>query len=117
MTHVGPLNEVPIACTLTPAAGTAQIGKWRAFDEDYGLWTEHTDTRLTVHYTNVEDSVRRLRELVAVESSCCTFVQWAIDDSESDLRLIVSGTSDQLAALDFGESVPGTRRGAGGRPR
>lgn len=44
MTHIGPLNGLPIACTLTPAAGKAQVEKWRAFDDDYALETERTDT-------------------------------------------------------------------------
>lgn len=32
MTDSGPLNSLPIACTLTPSAGTEQIERWRAFD-------------------------------------------------------------------------------------
>lgn len=79
MTHIGPLSGLPIACTL-PAAGRAQVEKWRAFDEDYALETKRTDTRLTVHYAKVDDSIRRLRELVAVESTCCAFVDWSIDE-------------------------------------
>jgi hypothetical protein len=102
MTHVGPLNGLPIACTLTPAAGKAQVEKWRAFDEDYALETERTDTRLTIHYAKLDDSTRRLRELVAAESACCAFVDWSIDETHADLRLIVTGTPEQLAALNVG---------------
>lgn len=102
MTHVGPLNGLPIACTLTPAAGKAQVEKWRAFDEDYALATERTDTRLTIHYAKLDDSTRRLRELVAAESTCCVFVDWSIDETHDDLRLIVTGTPEQLAALKVG---------------
>lgn len=104
MTHIGPLNGLPIACTLTPAAGKAQIEKWQTFDEEYALGTERTGTRLTIHYAKLDDSTRRLRELVAAESTCCAFVDWSIDESHADLRLIVAGTADQLAALNV-ESV------------
>ena len=30
MTHIGPLNGLPIACTLTPTAGKAQIDAFMA---------------------------------------------------------------------------------------
>lgn len=102
MTHIGPLNGLPIACTLTPTAGKVQIEKWQTFDEEYALETERTDTRLTIHYAKLDDSTRRLRELVAAESTCCAFVDWRIDDSHADLQLIVSGTPDQLASLNVG---------------
>lgn len=102
MTHLGPLNGLPIACTLTPAAGRAQVEQWRAFDEDYALESERTDSRLTIHYAKVDDSIRRLRELVAAESTCCAFVDWSIDEPQTYLLLTVSGTPEQLAALNIG---------------
>ncbi|MEQ1736022.1 MAG: hypothetical protein ABL886_06430 [Rhodoglobus sp.] len=101
MTHVGPLNALPIACTLPSLAeAKEQVAKWRAFDADYALETEHTDTTMTIHYAKVDDSIRRLEELVAVEQICCAFVDWSIDETQHDLRLIVTGTPFQLAALN-----------------
>lgn len=102
MTHIGPLNGLPIACTLTPAAGQAQVEKWRSFNGEYALQTERTDSHLTVHYAKLDDSKRRLRELVAVESTCCAFVDWTIDETHPDLRLVVTGSPEQLAELDVG---------------
>jgi len=99
MSTTGPLNGLPIACTLTPTAGEAQIERWRAFDDDYALGAERTDAELVLRYVKTEGSVARLRELVAGESVCCSFVDWTIDDSEADLRLIVAGAPDELAAL------------------
>lgn len=104
MAHTGPLNGLPIACTLTPAAGKVQVEKWQRFDDEYALGTERTDTRLTVHYVKLDDSIRRLRELVAAESTCCAFVDWNIDESHADLQLIITGTADQLATLSVGSS-------------
>lgn len=101
MTDVGPLNALPIACTLpTLADAKAQVAKWRAFDADYALESERTETTLTIHYAKVDDSIQRLRELVATEKVCCAFVDWSIDQTQHDLRLIVSGTPFQLAALN-----------------
>ena len=102
MTHTGPLNGPTIACTFDPSVGRAQVEKWLAFDEDYALETERTDTRLTIHYAKVDDSIHRLRELVAVESSCCAFVDWTIDETQTHLLLTVTGTPEQLAALNIG---------------
>lgn len=97
----GPFREVPIACTL-PSIGEAkaQLEKWQAFDADYALSSEHTDSALVIHYAKVDDSIRRLRDLVEGEQRCCAFVQWDIDESEGDLRLIARGSEDQLAALN-----------------
>src|SRR5690606_16462266 len=61
-----------------------------------------SETELLIHYEKTDDSTRRLRELVATESECCSFVGWEIDDSHADLRLVVSGMPEQLAALNVG---------------
>lgn len=102
MTPTGPLNGLPIACTLTPGAGRDQIERWRAFDDEHALGVERTETRLVVRYARTEASVRRLRELVAVESACCSFVDWRVVDEQVHLRLFVTGTPEQLVALNVG---------------
>ena len=61
---------------------------------------ERGEARLVVHYARTDDSARRLRDLVATESACCSFVDWQIDDDHADLRLVVTGTPEQLAGLD-----------------
>src|SRR5688572_27529029 len=105
MTNIGPFNDAPIACTLpTIAEAKAQVEKWQAFDADYALSSERTDTQLTVHYAKVEDSIQRLRELVAVERRCCAFVDWSTEEGDDELRLVARGNSDQLAALNLGGS-------------
>lgn len=103
MMLIGPFDDAPVACTLaTIAEAKAQVARWRAFDADYALSSELTDTELTIHYAKVDDSIRRLRDLVAVERRCCAFVEWSVDDRHHDLRLIARGTRDQLAALNVG---------------
>ena len=97
----GPFRDVPIACTLpTIAEAKAQVEKWQAFDADYALSSERTDSELVIHYAKVDDSISQLRDLVEVEQRCCAFVQWNIDESDSDLRLIARGSEEQLAALN-----------------
>lgn len=78
------------------------MADWRAFDGDYALGSERTDTTLTIHYAKTDESVRRLRDLVAIERDCCRFVHWSIDEAGPDLRLIVRGAPFQLASLNVG---------------
>lgn len=99
---IGPLNQVPLACTLTPDAGREQVQRWRRFDREHALRREPAPTTLTVHYARTPDAVEKLRELVEAESACCSFVDWRIEDDGTQLRLIVSGTPDQLGALSIG---------------
>lgn len=106
MSDIGPLNGLPIACALTPTAGQEQVERWRAFDDDYALSIERTETQIIVHYAKVEDSITRLRDLVAAESACCSFARWTIDHAHADLRLIVTGTPEQLAALTITSNAP-----------
>lgn len=102
MKPTGPLNGLPIACTLTVGAGNDQIERWRTFDDEHALGVERTETRVAMHYARTGVSIRLLRELIATEIARCSFVDWMIDDSQPDLRLVVSGTPDQLAALNVG---------------
>ena len=102
MTRTGPLGGVPIACALAPGAGREQIERWRAFDDEHALGVERTETRLVVRYARTDDSVRKLRALVAVESSCCSFVDRRVVDDQQRLLLVVTGSAEQLAALNVG---------------
>lgn len=101
MTHIGPLEGLPIACTLNPDAGREQLARWQQFDADYALARNAQPGQLTVHYASNDDSRNRLRALVAAESHCCSFVDWSIDDTHHDLRLIVRGSDDAIAALSI----------------
>jgi len=74
--------------------------KWQSFDSDYALSSERSRSELIIHYAKVDGSISRLRALVAVEQRCCAFVEWDIDESGSDLRLIARGTPEQLTALN-----------------
>jgi hypothetical protein len=98
---IGPLKALPLACTLTPSAGQAQVERWHAFDVEYALGRERTHTSLIIRYTRTDNSAARLRELVAVESTCCAFVSWTINGAGDDLRLAVTGSPEQLDALNI----------------
>lgn len=98
---IGPLSQVPHACTLTPDAGREQLQRWHQFDRRHALRRESSATALTVHYARTPDGVEELRGLVEAESACCSFVDWHIEDDGARLRLVVSGSAEQLAALSI----------------
>jgi hypothetical protein len=97
----GPLADVPIACSLSHTEGRNQVNRWRAFDADYALSRDEHDGELIMHYAKNADSEMWLAELVAVESECCSFVDRSIDDSDRDLRRMVRGSQDGIAALSI----------------
>ncbi|WP_448235951.1 hypothetical protein [Microbacterium paulum] len=97
---------LPVACTLTPGAGAAQLAAWQEFNDDYLLDIDRTAAQITVHYPKIDDATARLTELVRTEQSCCAFATWVIDTAHPDLRLSVTGTDDALAALTFLEQTP-----------
>ena len=99
MTTSAPFDEPPVACTLPFPDAKAQLEEWHAFDHEYALEVERSATHLTIHYVKTDATVRRLHELVAVERTCCAFVDWSIDDTGAGLRLVATGTPFQLDAL------------------
>lgn len=46
--------------------------------------------------------VHEVAEVAAVESACCSFVDWRVVDEQVHLRLFVTGTPEQLVALNVG---------------
>ncbi len=100
MTRAGPLNELPIACTLTPGAGKDQAERWHVFEDEYALRDDCVPDKLVVHYARTVVSERRLRELVALEDDCCSLVDRTVDEHQAALRFAVTGDSDQLGALN-----------------
>ncbi|WP_433720169.1 hypothetical protein [Microbacterium laevaniformans] len=96
---------LPVACTLTPGAGVAQLAAWREFNDDYLLDIDRAAGQITVHYPKIDVAIARLTELVRTERTCCTFATWAIDTTHPDLRLSVTGTDDALAAPTYLEQT------------
>lgn len=104
---------LPVACTLAPGGGAAQLGAWREFNDDFLLGIDRWPGKITVHYAKVDDAIVRLTELAHIEKSCCAFATWSIDTSHTDLRLSVTGTDDAITAFTFLEQrpVPATKAG------
>jgi hypothetical protein len=103
-------TSLPVACTLTPGTGAAQLAAWREFTDDNLLDIDRDPGQVTAHHARVDEAVVRLTELVRTEQSCCAFAAWSIDTSHPDLRLTVTGADDALDALTFLEHTPAPTR-------
>ena len=63
------------------------------------LTVELTPQLLTVRFPPSVDLSTKLGELVAAESECCGFVNWALEDRSDELRLIVRGNVEGVLAM------------------
>lgn len=94
------VNVLPIACALTPDRGETRLRSGEPSTTTTSSGVERTETQQIAHYVKGDDSMQRLQELVALESDCCSFVDWTIDTNHTDLWLVINGSAEQLAALD-----------------
>jgi cobalamin biosynthesis protein CobT len=92
-------QQLPIACTLDAAEGGRRVDEWRRLADDFALARELHDGRLVVRYAPQADAAQRLAELVEAERRCCAFVDWRIESSGDELRLVVNGDDFALATL------------------
>ena len=96
------MESLAATCTLSPDAGQERLAQWRAFHADYALEISRFPGVLSVTYARNDDSLARLRTLVAAERVCCSFLDWSIDDWTRHLVLTVRGDEVQLASLNLG---------------
>ena len=69
---------------------------------EYGLIArEPTDAGLRVRLRDTEAVERRTRELIAAESSCCSFLTFSLDRIEGELVLGISGPNDARPVIDL----------------
>lgn len=93
--------QLPIACTLTPSAGAAQLAAWRAFNTDHLIAVERHAASTVATYANDVDTRARLEALVAAERTCCAFVEWSLEATGDALRVTATGAPDAVASLAF----------------
>ncbi len=79
--EMGPVKELPAACTLGPGRRQEQIRRCRALDGGHLLHRSRQPDELIVRYRADEASRRELTELIGVEQECCGFVTWTVTNS------------------------------------
>ena len=95
------MYDRPIASTLTPAGMTARLALIDALADDGLLDRSPTETGLRVRLRDTPEIERRTRELVAAESACCAFLEFALSRDRSALILDITGPRDARPVIDL----------------
>jgi hypothetical protein len=95
------MTERPIACTLTPEGMTARLALIDALAADGLLDRTATGTGLRVRLRDAPEIEQRTRELVAAESQCCAFLDFALAREGGDLVLDIHGPADARPVIDL----------------
>jgi hypothetical protein len=92
------MKELPIACTLTPAA-MADRGEWlRRLGAKSLLSGERHENGLELRFDGAAEA--EVREWVRAEGECCAFLSFDLEASEREVRLVVGGPQGAEPVLD-----------------
>jgi hypothetical protein len=95
------MTDLPIACTLTSDAMTHRLAFIEKLAQDGLIARESTDVGLRVRLRDTEDVERRARELIAAESSCCSFLTFSLERVDGELVLEIGGPDDARPVIDL----------------
>jgi hypothetical protein len=95
------MPDLPIACTLPPDGITARLALIEALYADGLLQRTPTDDGLRVRLRDTPEIEQRTRELVAAESRCCAFLDFALGRANGDLVLDISGPEDARPVIEM----------------
>lgn len=95
------LPLLPVACTLGVTDGAAQLQRWRRLNDRALVRRVRDPEELLLVYRADDGTEAELESLVAVETTCCAFLDWRVEAREDDVRLHVRGSADELDTLDL----------------
>jgi len=95
------LPLLPVACTLGITDGAAQLQRWRQLNDWALVRRVREPEELLLVYRADDETSAELESLVAVETTCCAFLDWQVEASAGDLRLRVRGSAAELDTLDL----------------
>ena len=92
------MNEtIPVACTLTTVGLAAQGKRWERLIAR--ALTERAETPDGLRMSFHPDAEDELRALVAVETECCRWATWTVEQSAETIVLDVRSTAEGVTAL------------------
>jgi hypothetical protein len=94
------MNDLPIACTLTPDGLTARRALIDALAADGLLERTATASGMRVRLRDTPDIEQRTRALVAAESQCCAFLDFHLGREDGDLVLDIGGPEDARPLIE-----------------
>ena len=78
------LSEL-VACTLSDTDLKTQRERWLALGDNFGLGRQETNDGLRLSFRSHPAIREELEALVAVESECCSWAAWSVEDGEDTL--------------------------------
>ena len=95
------MPDLPIACTLPADDMTDRLALIEALADDGLLDRVPTASGLRVRLRDTPDIERRTRELVALESACCAFLDFTVGHADGALVLDISGPDEARPVIDL----------------
>lgn len=95
------MSELPIACTLTPEGMTDRLAFIDELVADGLLDRTSTPTGLRLRLRDAPQVEQRTRELIAAESECCAFLDFALGREDGELVLDISGPEDARPVIEL----------------
>jgi hypothetical protein len=92
-------SDEPIACTLDSAGFATQVDRWTQVLARAVIEPVETEDGIRIHFRAGSGVEQELRELVGVESECCSWASWGVDASGDGLVLRVTSTGDGIAVI------------------
>jgi uncharacterized membrane-anchored protein len=92
-------DEIPVACSLTPAGLAAQAGRWERLAARAMVMRTETPGGLRIEFRPEPGAEAELRALATVEAECCPWAAWAVKAGAGRIVLDVRSAGDGIAAL------------------
>lgn len=81
-------TEKPIACTLSATDYRARLAEIAALSRDALRRAERRGLTLELHYA--PEAAARVRRLVEQERACCAFLEFDVQETPDEVRLLVT---------------------------
>jgi hypothetical protein len=91
--------EEAIVCTLDSAGFATQAARWTQVLARGAIDYVEIEGGIRVQFRAEPGVEQELRELVAVESECCSWAAWVVDIREDRLALRVTSTGDGVTVI------------------
>jgi hypothetical protein len=90
-------TEIPIACTLSATDNRGRLAQIAALSRDALRHVERRGLTLDLRYA--PEAAARVRQLVEQERTCCAFLQFYLQESADEVRLLVTAPPAAADAL------------------
>jgi hypothetical protein len=94
------MSEIPAACTLSPNQMRDRMAFIDNLVSDALLGQEEIEGGVRSHFRYAPDVERRVRELVAAETTCCAFLSFSVRRDDGELWLDVTGAPEAKPAIE-----------------